>query len=223
MKFQTRTTLIAGAIAALLAGPTWAGNYTPQVGAQTPASTNTGSGQPEVDQLNAAQQLSESPQMGTAAYGGALITPSIDNNSLYTRSANDLDGVEVVDSTGDKVGQVKHIVLAPDRKSAHAIISVGVNLGMGTRYIMVSLDELKPMNKLQMSATKADIAARMAAMTNTDNYVEMKGDTPLSGQIVEFSAFEAGKDANQPGATSATPKGEAVKPATAQEKPQQPK
>ena len=277
MKLKTRTTLIAGAIAAMLVGPTWAGSYgaqtpapskaetgqperyqptaaqpmseTPRMGAaaqttdptkakigqpevdspivaqpmsetprmgsaQSPAPTKAEIGQPEVDSQIAAQPISETPRMGAAAYGGATATTSIGDNPLYTRSGDDLAGVEVVDSTGDKVGEVIRILLGPDRKSAHALISVGRIHGMGARDVMVSLDELKPMNdKLQMGATKAEIDLLKGETPDPDKYVEVKGNTSISGSIVEFSAFEQGKEADQPGATSRTLKGDTVKPA----------
>lgn len=223
MKLKIRTTLIAGAIAALLAGPLWAASDTPKDGAHTPAPTKAELGQPERDQPTAAQPTSGTPRMGEAAYGGATARTSIGDNPLYTRSADDLDGVEVVDGTGDKIGEVKQIVLAPDRRSAHAVISAGGFLGMGARDIMVSLDELKPMgDKLQMSATKEEIAALKDEAPDADKYVEVKGDTPISGSIIEFSAFEKGKEAVKPGAASMTPKVDADKPATAPETPKVP-
>jgi hypothetical protein len=117
-------------------------------------------------------------------------------------------------------GEVIRVVLAPDRKSAHALISVGRNHGMGARDIMVSLDEFKPMDdKLQMSATKAEIDLLPGEAPDPDKYVEVKGDTPISGSIVEFSAFEGGKETDKPGATSKTLKGDSVKSATAPETP----
>jgi sporulation protein YlmC with PRC-barrel domain len=223
MKLNIRTTLFAGAITALLAGPTWAASDTPKEGAYTPAPTKAESAQPERDQPTAAQPTSETPRVGAAASGGATAGTPIGDNPLYTRSADDLDGVEVVDSTGDKVGKVKQIVLAPDRKSAHAVISVGGILGVGARDIIVSLDELKPMDdKLQMSATKKDIAARKDEAPDADKYVEVKGKTPISGSIVEFSAFEQGKEPIDPGASPMTPKSDADKPAAAPDTPKAP-
>jgi hypothetical protein len=205
MNSKIRTTLIAGAIAALLGGPTWAASDTPKYGAQTPAKAEIG--QPERDQPTAAQPMSEAPRMGAATYGATTAGTQVGDNPIYTRSADDLDGVEVVDSTGDKVGKVKQIVLAPDRKSAHAVIAAGGFLGMGAREIMVSLDELKPMDdKLQMSATKEEIAALKDAAPEADKYVEVKGDTPISGSIVEFSALEPSKEAPKPAAAPETPK-----------------
>ncbi len=217
MKLKIRTTVIAGAIAALLAGPTWAASDTPKEGAYTPAPTKAELGQPERDQPTAAQPVSDTPRVGAATYGSATAGSSIGDNPLYTRSADDLDGVEVVDSTGDKIGDVKQIVLAPDRKSALAVISAGGFLGMGARDIMVSLDELKPMDdKLQLNVTKAEIASLKDAEPDADKYAEVKGDTPISGSIVEFSAFEKGKEAVKPEAAAKTPEYDAQTQARAE-------
>lgn len=163
--------------------------------------------------------MNETPRVGSTS-AGANAKPTTANNPLYTRSADDLDGVDVIDRTGDKVGEVKQIVLAPDRKSARALISVGGVLGMGARNITVSLDELTPKDdKLQLSASKEEIAAMKDASQGADNYVELKGAAPISGSIVEFSAFEQDKDANKPGAASRTPNTDTAKPATASKTP----
>jgi hypothetical protein len=216
MKLKTRTTLIAGAIAALLAGPVWAASDTPRDGAQTSPPTKAEFGQPGRDQPSAAQPMSERPRMDAAPYGGATTGTPVGDNPLYTRSADDLDGMDVVDSAGDKVGTVKQIVLAPDRKSAHAVISAGGILGIGARDIMVSLDELKPMDdKLQMSVTEEEIAARKDDAPDADKYAEVTGDAPISDSIVEFSAFEPGAETPWPATAPMTPN--ADKPAAAPE------
>jgi hypothetical protein len=109
------------------------------------------------------------------------------------------------------------------QKFLPTFISVGGFLGMGARNIMVSLDELKPMgDKLQMSASKEQIAARKGEDLGKEKYFEVKGKTPIHGSIVEFSAFEQSKEPNKPGETWNTPKGDAVNPATAPETPKAP-
>jgi len=223
MKLNIRTTLLAGAVAALIAGPTWAASDTAKDGAHTSTPNKAESGQSERGQPTAAQPMSETPGTHGAAYVGTTARTSAGDNPLYTRSADDLDGVEVVDRAGDKVGDIKQIVLAPDRKSAHAVISSGGILGMGATDIMISLDDLTPIgDKLQMSATKAEATAQTDEAPDADQYVEVTGDTPISGSIVEFSAFEQGKDTNKPGATSTTPKVGTDTPATVPETPRVP-
>jgi len=236
MKSKIHTTLVAGAIAALLAGPTVAATDTSKVDGQSAAPTKAELGQPERDHPAIAPPKSETSRMG-AADGSATARSTSGHNILYTRSADDLDGVDVVDRAGDKVGEIKRVVLAPDHKSAHAVISVGGVMGIGASDITVALDELKPLDdKLQMSATKEEITALKDLTEGNDKYVDLKGSAPISGSIVEFSAFEQGKDAGKPGAAPMTPnvdgdkpgyparpsRGDADKPATAPETPRTP-
>ena len=230
MKQKLRTTLFASAIATLLAGPVWATSETPRDGASsTPATPATASptrsetGQTERSQPATSQPMSETPRLGGAAYGSASTGTQARNNPLYSRSADDLDGVDVVDRTGDKVGDIKRIVLAPDGKSAHAVISVGGLLGMGARDIMIPFDDLTPLDdKLQVSGTKDEIESRPDQSADADRYVEVKGDTPISGSIAEFSAFEQDKDATKPDASPMTPRTEGERPATTPATPRVP-
>lgn len=237
MKLQIGTTLIAGTIAALLAGPTLAATDNSKVDVQPPVSNKAEATQAEREHPALAQPTTEKSQMGTAD-GRATARTMTGDNVLYMRTADDLYGKAVIDRTGDKVGEIKRVVLAPDRKSAHAVISVGGVLGMGARDISVSLDELKPMDdKLQMNATKEEIAALKDATQGTEQYVDLKGSAPISGSIVEFSAFEQGKetdksgaatmkpdvDADKPGYPSRPSRGDADKPATAPETPSAPR
>lgn len=161
-----------------------------------------------------AQSASEAARMG-GSYVGTTARTSPGDNPLYARSADDLDGVEVVDRNGDKVGDVTRIVLTPDRKRAHAVISVGGILGIGASEIMISLDDLTPIgDSLQMSATKSEATAPGDEAPDADRYVEVTGAAPISGSIVDFSAFEQDKDASEPDASSMTPKAEGDQPGT---------
>ncbi|MDO9596964.1 MAG: hypothetical protein Q7J47_04515, partial [Azoarcus sp.] len=74
----------------------------------------------------------------------------------------------------------------------------------------------------QMRATQEVIPARKRAVSGADKYVELKGDTPISGSIDEFSAFEQGKEVIKPGASPMTPKAGADKPAAAPTTPKAP-
>jgi hypothetical protein len=68
-------------------------------------------------------------------------------------------------------------------------------------------------DKLQMSATKAEATALEDHVPDADKYVEVKGDTPISSSIVEFSAFEQGTEGSKPAAAPMTPKTGAEMPA----------
>lgn len=214
MKLKIRTTLIASAIAALLTGPVLAATDTSKVEEQNSAPTKA-----ELDQPAVMKPMNETHKMG-AANVGANARTTLGDNPLYTRSADDLDGMKVVDRSGDKVGEIKQIVLAADHRSAHAVIATGGILGMGTHDILVSLDMLRLAgDKLQMSVSKEEVAAMKAMASGGDRLVQLRGGSPISGSIMEFSAFEPGKE--NPGAAVTTPKAD-IKPAMVPETPKAP-
>lgn len=219
MKSKTSTTLVTGTIAALLAGSTWAASDSAKESVTTSAPTKAEPSQSERDQPKSIQPMTQTPQLSTTTNDRIISRTPLRDNPLYTRSADDLDGADVVDSTGDKVGKVKQIVLSPDRKSAYVMISVGGLLGMGTHDIMVSLNDLRPVgDSLQMNSTKKQIEAGKDVARSTDKYVELKGNAPISESIVEFPAFAD----DQRAGTSRTPKTDAIRPKTEPETPKAP-
>ena len=68
--------------------------------------------------------------------------PSLTTNPLYSQTPEDLRGLKVVDVAGKKVGKVKTLVLGPDGKSAHAVISSGGFLGLGEKEVALGSDNL---------------------------------------------------------------------------------
>lgn len=143
-----------------------------------------------------AQRAEPSTQMRSETHS-TTAGSGMGDNPLYTRSASSLKGMDVVDSAGESFGKVKHVLLAPTRDSASVVVAAGGLLGMGARDILVALDELTLVDdKLQLSATKEQIDSRRDY--TPEEYVEIKGGTPISGSIVDFSAFEADKDSSRP-------------------------
>jgi sporulation protein YlmC with PRC-barrel domain len=234
MNMKFRKTLIAGAIAALTTGTAWAAE-TPKYGSDAPAKTGieqpardapaqSGMEQPARDEANAqrAPQPGER-SMDSQAQRSDTSGPSSADKEIYTRSADSLAGADVVDGDGEKIGDVKQVVLSADRKSAHAVISEGGILGIGGREVRVSLDELTPLDddKLQWRVTKEQV--EMLEEHTPGQFVEIKGDTPISGEITEFSAFEPmKKDIDQPQAVPSMPKSSADDPAVAPMAPKSP-
>jgi hypothetical protein len=87
----------------------------------------------------------------------------------------------------------------------------------------VSLDELTPLDddKLQWRVTKEQV--EMLEEHTPGQFVEIKGDTPISGEITEFSAFEPmKKDIDQPQAVPSMPKSSTDDPAVAPMAPKSP-
>jgi len=245
-----RMTLIAGAIAALVAAPTWAATSDSKEGTQTqtgPSTSQRAMDAPTAPGTPGAARSSDSSPAGArssetapgrstgtstapgasgaarssdsspagarsseTAAGSSMGTPGSAQNQarsrLYGQSAGHLKGMDVVDLNGEDVGKVARIVLAPDRKDAHAVITYGGVLGLGSREVLMSLDKLTEVDgKLQVRESKAQVEA-MQEHKRSDQFVELTGDNPVQGSIVEFSAFEPGTDAGSPASTSTTPR-----------------
>jgi sporulation protein YlmC with PRC-barrel domain len=174
MSNTLRKTLLAGAIAALLAAPAWGQTDISEPPAGTPGAET---GQPmQEDRTYSAPD------------------PATSSNPLYTLTPNDLRRGEVIDASGEKVGNIKTVVLEPETESIHAVISSGGILGFGAREIVVSFDELQMSDdKIQVTATKQELQGRGEYVP--EEYVELEPDRPIS----EFSAFEPMPDREEPG------------------------
>ena len=203
MDINIRKAILAGAIAAVISAPTFAAEGVQYEGtSEAPGKTESGKtmrGQSTTGDSMDRQQNMEHKSMGTAAKS------QLEDNPIYSRSAESLEGVEIVDVAGEKVGTIKSVVLAKDRRSAHAVVSTGGMLGIGARDILVSLDELKTVDdKLQMNITQKQLETRQEYQS--EQYVELEGDKPIGGSISEFSAFETEEEAKNPTLAPEAPK-----------------
>lgn len=182
-----RKTILAGAIATMMAAPTFAAENAPYEGdSEAPAKTELD--RPMGDQSTTRDSLDRPQNKGQTSMETAAKDQRQDN-PLYSRSAEDLDGVDIVDTAGEEIGSIKNIVLAKDRRSAHAVVSTGGMMGIGTRDVLVSFDELKPVDdNLQINATQKQLEARQEY--ESEQYVELDGDKPIGGAMAEFSASE---------------------------------
>jgi sporulation protein YlmC with PRC-barrel domain len=219
-----RKTLLAGAIAALLATPVFAADEAtrdgveapdvPQAGQQWRDETTTGrtmTGESTDQPESSSQAQPEGPDAQEDASSGLeeLEEPvgyateeytKDGDRALYSRSFNDLDGMDVVDSAGERIGKLTGVVLSTDRQSAHAVISSGGFLGMGTRETLVSFSELELLDdQLQLNATEEAFKAR--SEFQADDYIELGGDRPIGESIVEASPSETGDGSDPRGDT----------------------
>jgi sporulation protein YlmC with PRC-barrel domain len=194
MNMNFRKTFLASAIAALISAPAFAAEGVQYEG-------KSASGKADVEKSETGKQMNTDPKMGGKSMGMDTSSQARSNNPIFSRSADDLDGMDVVDSAGDKVGTIDRVVLTRDRNSAHAVISTGGMLGLGTRDIVVSLDELNAVgDELQLNQTKEQIEARKEY--ESEQYVELKGDKPIRS---EFSAFEPTEDNRDPASAPNSP------------------
>jgi sporulation protein YlmC with PRC-barrel domain len=162
----------------------------------TDTAGKTGSDMPMHNQSTTGDSMDKQQNMGYKSTDTAAKNP-VKDNPIYSRSAESLDGVEIVDAAGKKIGTIKSVVLAKDRRSAHAVVSTGGIMGVGARDILVSLDELTTVDdKLQMTIDQEQLEARQEYQS--EQYVELEGDKPIDGAMSEFSAFETEDKSQDP-------------------------
>jgi sporulation protein YlmC with PRC-barrel domain len=80
-----------------------------------------------------------------------------------------MDGATVYDTHNQKVGDIKDIILDRDGKVAAVVLDVGAFLGMGGKYVAVSLNDVKITNennssrpRLTVDMTKDQLKAAQA-------------------------------------------------------------
>lgn len=182
MNPKLRKTLLAGAIASLLTSPMWATGETPDYPRERMG--------PQSE-----QQWGTTPPMGA---GPAEMAPGAapHANPLYDRTPEELNGLDVVDSAGEKVGKIQGVVLEPRRQSVHAVVSSGGILGIGAKKFVVSLDEVHVLgDDLQVTTSWEDVKAR--GEYDQDLYAELQKDRPIS-ESVPLAPFEETEPAARP-------------------------
>jgi sporulation protein YlmC with PRC-barrel domain len=118
-------------------------------------------------------QMDEQPHGATGAG-----TPA-NRGGLYDMSADDLNGMDVITSDGESVGDVQKIVISPNNQDIHAVVSVGGLLGIGAKTILIPLDSISLKDDvLHVRATQAELEA----MTDygSEDFVELEGDAAVS-------------------------------------------
>lgn len=195
MDINIRKAILAGAIATVISAPTFAAERDYDRSSGTTGKTESDApmrGQsPTGDSMDREQHM-ERKSMGTTARN------QVKNNPIYSRSAESLEGTEILDVAGEEAGTIKSVVLTNDRRSAHAVVSTGGMMGVGARDVLVSLDELNAAgdDKLQLNITQKQLESRQEY--KSEQYVKLEGEKPISGAISEFSAFETEEEAQDP-------------------------
>jgi sporulation protein YlmC with PRC-barrel domain len=96
-------------------------------------------------------------------------------STFTTRSgelrASELIGSTVYDVQNQDIGSVKDVVLGHDGRVTAVVIDVGAFLGMGGKYVSVTLNDLKTdNNRLTLAQTKSQLqSAQPYHLTNDDN------------------------------------------------------
>ncbi len=62
-------------------------------------------------------------------------------------SAEKVIGADVVNASGDEIGEIEDLVIGPDNTVKQAIIEVGGFLGIGSKYVALDIDKLQANTK----------------------------------------------------------------------------
>jgi len=184
MDKKYRKSLLAGAIAALVALPVWSA----QDAAPMPGTTDVTSGQStpqESSQYSTGTPKPMGESVGTAPKSLA------GSNSMLALTPDDLHRQEVIGSDGNTIGKISDVVSGKDNGDIYAVISTGGFLGLigGTKHI-VPLNELRlEQQKLHVDVTQEELSAREEY--TEERYLVVKPD---DRPIIEFSAFEPKKE-----------------------------
>jgi sporulation protein YlmC with PRC-barrel domain len=121
-------------------------------------------------------------QMDEQPHGPTGAGTPVNRGGLYDMSADELNGMDVITSDGENVGDVEKIVISPDNENIHAVVSVGGLLGIGAKTILIPLEKFTQTNdELHVKATQAELEE----MTDygSEDFVELDGNAAVSTAI----------------------------------------
>lgn len=121
-------------------------------------------------------------QMDTQPHGPTGAGTPVNRGGLYDMSADELNGMDVITSDGEDVGDVEKIVISPDNQNIHAVVTVGGVLGVGAKTILIPLEKFTQTNdELHVKATQAELEE----MTDygSEDFVELEGDAAVGTAI----------------------------------------
>lgn len=148
-------------------------------------------------------------------------------NNTVTRRADELDGMDVVNTQGKEIGEVKAVVRGASRDDLQAVVSVGGFLGIGDKKVAIPLQDMQLIDgklRTPMASSESDLKARAAyddklftkvsdehliqigsgtaqAMDNAPTSSQMRMRATAQGSTPSASDFEA-LDVNRDGYVS---------------------
>lgn len=139
-----------------------------------------------------------------SATGSQAQTTQGASSTLYSMTPQQLRRMEVVDATGEEIGNVRSVVQSStEQEKIHVVISSGGFLGVGGKEVAVPLDEVTLMgDKLQLGSSKAELEAQPEYQS--EQYVELQ---PADQPISDFAAFES-----EPGQSGQQQPGQSIEP-----------
>ncbi len=156
-----------------------------------------------VHPANAAEQSQPGMQQGTVPGVGSDAGSTL--GWTTNKRAEDLDDMDVVSMSGDKIGEVEGIVRNKETNDTYAVVSVGGFLGIGDKDVVISTRDLSLRGDQLVApqASKEELNARPEYAE--DQYEELDEDMMVS--IGEADAAAAGVASTQgtPGQGSIQP------------------
>jgi hypothetical protein len=181
MKRKYQRSLLAAAIASLIALPVWSADPATE---QDPLTDES-----QVLETQPAPQTEDPGLTESAPEPMGQDDPQVasGDNPVLQLTPDELKNMEVVNPLGEKVGKVDSIIRSREGGTEiQAVISSGGVLGIGASEVAVPIDSLElSEDKLQISATQEELEARENYEPGA--YVEVE---PTDQPISEFSAFE---------------------------------
>jgi sporulation protein YlmC with PRC-barrel domain len=117
--------------------------------------------------------------------------------------ASKVIGSTVYDSQGAKIGDIKDLILDHDGRVANVVVDVGAFLGMGGKYVAVSMSDLTlKRNHMTLDRTKAQLKEAQAYTLERPNTETGSSSMPTTGTM---GAGGAGGTAPASGTMGAAP------------------
>jgi len=150
---------------------------------------------------HSAMPTTGSSMSGTASGGGMsgsmqgtgnTTAGGMQQSNSITTTADDLEDAKVVDSQGNKVGEIEELVRKNQDGKTYAVISVGGFFDIGGKDIVVPLDELSMKDDKVVLPQGLDSKEQLKQRPTYDEskYSELGEDEQVQVQRSDFAAFE---------------------------------
>jgi sporulation protein YlmC with PRC-barrel domain len=130
---------------------TAAGDKTMQDKTVQPGATQT---QSEMNKSPSMKDRATSMDKRSSSAAASDMRSYEDNKDLFAgatgpggMSADKLIGADVVNASGEEIGEIEDLVIGPDNKITKAIVEVGGFLGIGSKFVAVDVDQLQANSK----------------------------------------------------------------------------
>jgi hypothetical protein len=104
--------------------------------------------------------------------------------------ADDIDDTNVVNSAGDSIGEVDHVVRSTQDNRLYAVISVGGFLGVGEKHVAIPLKDLQMRDDKLWAPRSAGTKEQLQSHPEYDESRYKKVSDDLQIDRSEFAAFE---------------------------------